>query len=1053
LIRLIYWLAIIVETVLVLVIFLTFLLTDSRIVKIVAEETLTKYNFSYQSVEGNFFTGLKITALSYNDKQLFDSATLYWSPLTLLNNKITLKKINAQGVELENFLSMANDFSPSNSSSNRVEFDFSLVLNKVHLDIKPYTFEGVTFSDFLFETEQINLNQDSLIDTKKIYLRCNSDLVNLKLEGRIDASRLFVETLYLKEIRSKEITSLVQRLLNKKRKKESKSIYYTPLLKSIKIKYILATLKDVTYNPLSISNTKVIVRNGEIDPYDNYTYKAKKISLSGMTNFGKVNYKGYIKKSTIYAKGTFRLSKELFNRYHLPFNYEELKKVSGSLRLNHYGVWLDINHHLKRLLNIKSDFNLDVIKSEHTFHYNYRDNNLSIVSELYGKMPYAEQFSIKNRVTIDKQRGFRYSGEVDVPKFKGLPKELTDYLLTSAKGEFHGDTKRFNLTIDTPLLLGEFKIYDGYKHAKLELESKGRNISLNRLSSFLPVEFQNEFIALESQTIFDFKRLKKSKTTVKLHSNILNLDLKMRLEKPLSLYFDINMPSYTILSRLNKDIDFTKFDKLHGRVDIFDGVLFVKADNRNLSLSFDFDTLNKVVIDGLVKIGKSKFILKGLKNEALSVKSNISDIQNLIEEIESLYKIKLPNIEGQIIVDLKRYKNSLIELSLNSPHIKYFSKENIINIDTIKMNFTVDKELNVVLNRYEFKIDRNEYMDTFYADKKSFLTIKKGKIFIKEFWINDDILLKGSYDTAHAKANFTLDAQSYNFKNKDFDLLFDTTLNFTYEKEKLEIKGVVDILGNAINYEVVGSDIVEDADIIIVEDMLETKESAMKNLKLEIKINSKKEIKYIGKDTNIEFYNDLSIVKNYNSDVMVTGMTTITKGYYQMEDKYFILNESHIYFSGDPKKPLLDIKANYEKDEYVIHIFISGSTEEPIVNFTSEPYLTQQEILSLILFDGTGSSNGGGAEAYTLLGGTFAKGLIKSLGIDVDHLLLGTDANDDLSFEIGRRVSKNITVIYQHEDGKDGVKARIQHNRNFETDIIIQPPNTSSIEFLYKYTE
>ena len=115
--------------------------------------------------------------------------------------------------------------------------------------------------------------------------------------------------------------------------------------------------------------------------------------------------------------------------------------------------------------------------------------------------------------------------------------------------------------------------------------------------------------------------------------------------------------------------------------------------------------------------------------------------------------------------------------------------------------------------------------------------------------------------------------------------------------------------------------------------------------------------------------------------------------------------------------------------------------------------MTQQEILSLILFDGTGSSDGGGAEAYTLLGGTFAKGLMKSLGIDVDHLLLGTDDKDDLSFEIGKKISKDITIIYQHENGRDGVKARIEHSNNFETDIIIQPPNSSSIEFLYKYSK
>jgi len=75
---------------------------------------------------------------------------------------------------------------------------------------------------------------------------------------------------------------------------------------------------------------------------------------------------------------------------------------------------------------------------------------------------------------------------------------------------------------------------------------------------------------------------------------------------------------------------------------------------------------------------------------------------------------------------------------------------------------------------------------------------------------------------------------------------------------------------------------------------------------------------------------------------------------------------------------------------------------------------------------------------------------MKSLGINVDHLLLGTDANDELSLEVGRKVSKDITIMYMLKDGKNGAKVRIEHNRNFETDIIVQPPNTSSIEFLYK---
>ncbi|HHD80733.1 MAG TPA: hypothetical protein ENK99_03905, partial [Campylobacterales bacterium] len=115
----------------------------------------------------------------------------------------------------------------------------------------------------------------------------------------------------------------------------------------------------------------------------------------------------------------------------------------------------------------------------------------------------------------------------------------------------------------------------------------------------------------------------------------------------------------------------------------------------------------------------------------------------------------------------------------------------------------------------------------------------------------------------------------------------------------------------------------------------------------------------------------------------------------------------------------------------------------------SDPYLTQKEILSLILFDSTGENSGSGTEVYALLGGTFAKELMKSLGMSVDHLVLGQGIDEQLSVEVGKKISKDITLIYQHNNGKDGVKVRVNHSRHLETDIILQP-QSSSIEFLYK---
>jgi len=1054
LIRLIYALMLLVEFSLLLLVLFLFVITDARTIKLLAEESLASSPFSYEQIEGNFFTGLTLSGLSYHKKPIFDSATVHWNPLTLLHQKITLQEVNVQGVELENVLDMLHDFD-STEQSKPFSFDFSIVLNNIHLDINPYLFEGVKFSDFLFETKNLALSKEFLIDSSDIDLHFDSDLVRVKLKGNFKESQLFVENLSLKEIDSRAITRLVKRLKRKRAKsiKKREKDKFEPFIKKIKLKEIVATMKNVKYTPLSIFNTKILIFDGEIDPYNHYNYKVKDIRLQGSTNFGKLDYRGYIKDSMIYAKGSLYLSKELFNRYKLPLNYSTLKRLKGRLRLNHYGVWLDVNHASKELLKIDNDFNIDVLSSKHKLHYDYRDNNLSIFTKLKGSMPYAETFYINNEVYIDRKNGFKYEGSIEIPKVKGLPKEISTYLLEDLTGKFKGNSNSFDSLLDSKVLEGSFKISD-YKNALLNLNSKGDSIELDKLTTALPSELKNEKASLKSKTFFDFKHFEKSKIDAGLRSKVLNIDIKMNFLKPFKVDFKSTIPYNSILPRLNSDIKFASLSELEGEVSLFSEKYLIDVKGRDLNLSLVYAPLVKSIQEATLSIGNNSFFLSSLGYNSVEIKSHISDTKELLKTIQRYYKIKLPSLYGQMDLNVQKNSKGSFLIKVKSPEIKYALEKGIdssfMNIYDIETTFRIDPKSHISIEYYQFRIDENGYMNRFFSNQKSYLHFLDKKILIKEFWINNKLLLTGAYNILDSKGDFNLKATHYAYKNQDFDFLVDLNLKLKTLKEMVAISGDIDVFGNMISYEVMGSDIVEDSDIIILQEQKEEEKSALNNLKIDLKVNSKKPLKYLSKDTNIEFFNDLRLIKNYNSDIIVTGMTTITKGYYQMEDKYFTLDESHVYFAGDPKKPLLDIKANYKKDEYTVHIFISGSTEEPIVNFTAEPYLTQQEILSLILFDGTGTSDGGGAEAYTLLGGTFAKGLIKSLGIDVDHLLLGTDENDDLSFEIGRKVSKDITIIYQHENGRDGVKARIEHTKSFETDIIIQPPNSSSIEFLYK---
>jgi len=1060
LIRLIYWLLAIIEVILLLIVLLIFMVTDSRTIKYIAQSSLEKSSLSYEKVEGNLFNGLKVTSLRYKHKPLFSSALIHWNPLTVLSKKVTITQIDVQGIELKNVMSMAKDFK-SDNSENSMNLNLEVILKKSHFDIKPYVYEGVKFSSFKLDTGVIKLSKDLELNTGLIALKFNSDIANVKLKGKIKENQLLVKELKLKNISIKSITKLSHQLrknsLSKKRKqKHTKNRPAIGFLKDIKIKHILGTLKPVEYGSFKIKNATLNLYNGVISPSKNFSYDVKKVKLNGQTNFGKVDYRAYIKDSNIYAKGDITLDKKLFDKYHLPLNFKALKTLKSSLHLNHQLVEVDIEHQLTNLLNIQSNFNLDISNAKHHLSYVYADGIVNVESNVSGSMSYADNFSLTNRVRIDKKGSFSYEGELNVEKIKGMPAFVSNYLAPSLQGTYKATADNFNMQFDSDLLSGELQMPE-YKRADVSLKSKFKNIQLNQFVEALPLELADEEVGFTSQSSFDFDDITQSNIALNVSSNIVNIEANMNLEEPYAIHFLTTLLDESVLKMMMPKVNFDTIKNLQGTLTLDRHRYLLSAKNEQVKLFMSYNSLNKMLEEGSISIDNEQFTLNRDAQNNLVFQTDIANIQDFLEKIKMFYAIKVPNIQGQVNVQLQLHDDGSLWIHLQSPKLQYLSEGgvdlSVTNIYDIDTTFKIDNQLNIVnieIQDYQFKLDDNGYLNAFYSHDLSHLTLRDNLLTIDKLGVNENIDITGTFNLDNLKGTLLVNATEYALSTKDFALLLNLALQVKIDKDKFNIEGNIEILGDTITYEMSNSNIVEDSDIIIVKDMLREKESMFNKLKLYVQIKSRKPLKYIAENISIEFMNNLSILKNYNQKMMITGTSTITKGYYLLEDKKIILDESHLYFTGDVKKPLLDIKANYEKDAYNVHIFISGTTDAPIINFNSEPYLSQQEILSLILFDGTGSSSGKGAEAYTLLGGLFAKGLIKSLGINIDHLLLGQDAQDELSIEIGKRVSKNVSVLYLHKDGKDGVKVQVEHSKSFETDIIIQPPNTSSIEFLYK---
>ncbi|HIP51821.1 MAG TPA: hypothetical protein EYG94_07020, partial [Campylobacterales bacterium] len=259
-IRFIYWLLAFIEMLLVLAVLILFIITDSRSIKYIAETSLDSFGLTYESIEGNLFNGLEVKKLSYKDKPLFSSALIHWNPLTLFHDKITITKFDAQGIELENIIAMTNGMK-SNKSEGRASLDFDLILNNTHLDINPYIYENVKFSSFIFETGKIEIDKDLTVNANPLYLKFDSDIVNLKMDAKIKDNRLLVDNLDLKNISFQDITKLITRL-NLKAKKEKKTKVSStqkenkiPLFKDIEVKHVLGTMNAFKYEGVKVEKS------------------------------------------------------------------------------------------------------------------------------------------------------------------------------------------------------------------------------------------------------------------------------------------------------------------------------------------------------------------------------------------------------------------------------------------------------------------------------------------------------------------------------------------------------------------------------------------------------------------------------------------------------------------------------------------------------------------------------------------------------------------------------------------------------------------------------
>lgn len=936
---------------------------------------------------------------------------------SLKENNLTLKNVEVLSL---NILFLEEIINKNSKEDNKTKIEdknssTSLKLPKINIKniyIKPLNrnYLGVKIDNLDIKGKNIVFKDKLLNSNIKIILDTN--LTKLKLNADISEEKITINNLDIKELNS----LFLEQIINKNSKDKNNTKENS---NSKETKLPIIEIKKASIEPLKITHPPIKIEKDTKIEIDNLIFKNNllngKIKIKIDTNLTKISYNPNIKDSIL--KGDIFINpKEAFIKSQkLP----PIKKIYLNSIISQKDVEIKINNSFKDILK---EQNITIKEFNSILKYNFKSSKLKAFTKANIKAPNISNLYLKTNLTYQKE--LFYNGLITIPKVD--IKEVNS-ILDNLKIDFKGTQKELNAKIDAINLKGDLDLRE-FKKGTLFLENK-REIELNKIV-VLPKEINNTKLDIKISMLIETLN-----PNIKITSNLINIDSKIDTKPNIFINSTINIPKKSLLYKLEPNLKWRKLSPIKTTQKI-------KEDNLNFYLKADkiylkgiYNLKNKNIKSKLL-LDREKIDINGNLDKELIIKTKLK-IEKVLKSLKIYYKEDLPKIKGFLNLNLNK-KGENIKLNINSPLLKIVEDKKKPTI-LKKLSLEIEKQENkVTLNRYNLIFDKYKI----FSKKPSNIYLKEG-IKLNSFWINDQIETKGTYIKDIAKIETI--AKNFYFKHPLITLKSNIDLKTNYDKNGTDINGKITLLNSRLNYDLNKKEFASDSDIIIVGKEKKEDSNFMDSLSTNIQIKTKRPLIYKKGAINIKADIDLGVYKAKKEDIIMLGTIMLKKGgSYTLKNKKFELSKSYIYFGGKANKPMLDIKVNYHSLNYLITISITGTPEIPNISFNSSPYLTREEILSLILFDSNElSGNKSSEEMMRMMGGAMAKSALNNLGVKIDHLVLG----EGNSIEIGKKLTNKITIVYVN-GMVDSVILKYKHKKNIES-IIGANKESQSYDIIY----
>jgi translocation and assembly module TamB len=729
----------------------------------------------------------------------------------------------------------------------------------------------------------------------------------------------------------------------------------------------------------------------------------KKLALRLNTSYGDANLQGDIRSNRLYAKSSVIPQASLIQEY-----LDSLQGIPATLSLDLEAGTQDLLIHTRfDHIDVK-DTNASLHDADIILSYLLQKNHFTFNSN-YG-------FSYeKFRTEVEHKGTFTAMGAYTSELNATVAQSPLSLPFKSFISEVSGDKRSMLGRLHAGPLHFEFKT-DTYKRFNIQAKSKGLPLSF---IPDLPAVLNKNSIAFTADALLDTAPFI-IKGAFDAEGSHCTFKGSFEMDEDEQLYLTTLTPKPG--SDLWADYPMKQFSPL-------DFVYY--NDKKRDILNLDANMLNLTlfksgnVLTGWGNIGSGHFETHGqvvdTNDTRLHLTADIPSVHTFMSEFG------FTSPDDDLLLDAQADINATVTLTdtvtvKSRIHLPWY----IIKPDTqtsyqgegVYLESTLIDE-QITIDRYSLNVKDHHI----YSQRPSRIAFDaNGSLLLKEFWVYDNLLLSGTLNPAQMEGALRLQSERFNYKSKEGNVSLKADIKVDLQSDgRQTIEGEITLLEGVITYEPKTDYTISD-DVIIIQDI--KPRSKFKRF-VNIHINSHKPIGYKTKDVDIHFTPDIILWQEPNTPLSIYGMVTIEDGQVTGGGKLFELDKSEMYFNGsDPINPYLNLNVRHQTLDYIdIQIYITNTLSSPVVILASNPAMSQNDIMSYILFGEPAtsafSSSGEGSTTFAVSSLLLATGLKQifndSAGVSIDTLNILTNEEGTLGYEIGTRFSKDIRILYKND--------------------------------------